>query len=1673
MDANKLLQNINNFNEYVQVSHEVATNYKNLKIQIDISTVLALKKIRYFEIEYIKKFSENGACIKFFELMLLTPPSKTWSLLQKDLISTINYWLFSMRNHMILCKKSWWSFMQILLQFIKDILGKEGTVSDDLVEETAECMLALATCNLPDAFQRHSILCTFNLCCADSSRQIRLALRKKFESYFVKLAALLATCGDVPLQYSIVEALMRWLLPRHDRNVRLEAAAKWFPENLYDKSTVELFVDRPWRDVFQDARDFLNAHNACGNLITSVTCKRLTIGGITLITGTESKQSWLDMNTATKCMSVVLESRQLALISSNYAVACESLVISEANTSEAKLLRESLNVVISVTTLEPPYLIPSLKRLKSDGNKNIEIVLSSNNDLARVNKALRRIFANKFQALDDVDNSVSNSPQQRCDKIQVKNWGHNACVSNPVQTTRRGQTGFNENCKKNILSEIPAVKSRASYVKFNQNFVALPQPERQSPNIKNVSEPEVCQSLNTSANKLKSYGVCRKAYFNYLQKESASDRGNKKIDNEQTSPVSPCENSRNSLLLATFGSDESVITDALERLPKSQDYTTDNLLELLVQEALQKDISTTEARKNIEDEHFSDKEANKGEAGASKNYTVISNSPSTEESNPEIVEDTQFSNVNVESRYLRRIKVLKNNKSFSSPVKTLHEKAVEDFFSQHIAENYKADLVISPTLAKKINETSSETSEDFDERCFKKNMVNSEKILPDLEVVECLKFLIDSICTDSERNKENLKHDVEILPREAGLQLNISENKIKSKECNEDCSEIHKESEKNIGEITLKFKSSKKATRALKRQNKLKLGRKNNNKKALATVITKVNKEKNATTSPGTEVSRPLFKKKRKLYSPKDENWDDVEKVVPETKACPRIRTKPMCYEEIEKERSEYTKKLRNRRYKIEREIPLSPKTKKMNDMFDSLKENLVSDEKIVLVDVTNKEALYNFSSDNDDNDFKEIKIKRNSLCAKSKIDNASIKGKPKKQQRKKNTLKRPRITIEKSAKKLIDEKMREAPPDILNTSLEIHKDSTKKSNECSPVLIVEHAMEAISDKTIACKTVNKRTEKQVCNHNEEHINNKNNSPLTTAKHLNTMKSMANSDTTGSTGSPLPGLVVETTTRRKYTANDSANMIQKFKEYNKSHKIENDPHSVNTAPILMSDEDCDNEWNNTTKSSNVSNKTVKKPNDPVHVPGTSQLQPIEISSRELTKKRTRKSSGSYETEKAENSDVINEIFISLSENDETENISEKSFKTVDYSPITAHGDLSQCQGDLPPSLASLNKTIEPRNLELIDVNQSVEEFFIRLNQEADKESTDESRESHSCYEDEKISNPNKKARTLVVSATRLPAEVVAKCLPTRRVSTQRLFISRRSCSNESKSCTSKANFDRRIIKSASKASPRTSPKKRRFISEISPIKMFEDKPMERRYSISSQSSDDLDKHYRSLLTKRAPSHTATVLAEDKPSGVRSQSTSSKKIVPSDPDTSVKRKYNTRSQSSVNFKKRRLERLSSSPVASGSGLSVTQVNEWVKAAVSTTSKGFDPEFYFKESMLNIMEKLDTTIEKIHFNTRNIFINKFMEDQKLFFKYKEQRRELIRTTAKDMLVNMVKVMDAGFCELDKRFQETDDKLISDLKNHTYNVIREDRRQKRAVVTILREDIQAAIDFMNKKK
>ncbi|XP_050671382.1 uncharacterized protein LOC126969850 [Leptidea sinapis] len=405
----KELNNVKNVHSYGLISEELRSRFRKFsKIQLNMSTILSLKKLRTLEVEYFNNYNENGAAVKIVEELMLLPASKTWAVLANEIINIIKFWIMKLKTHIIVRNNNWWSFLEMLLGFIKAIRSKHTSLKNIVVEELAECLLDLATHSTPNIIQKHKIILCLNICCMTCSREIRGKLRTRFDQYFTKLAAIMASCGDFRAQYSMLETLMRWLIPREEVAVRKEAAVKWFPSTLYNKNAVDIFLERHWVNFIKDARDFLNAQNEQSDMITSAHCKKLTIGDLVVVSGKDNTR-WIDVNTGGKCISMMLDIKLLDVLQASTNL-CDTLVIPEDNVNSVQLLMESSYVKIELIIIDPNNLE---LRLKS-GQVGIYVDVQN---LGKLDSVLKKIFQDKYKVLLDIEKEQQSIEDRRKSSI--------------------------------------------------------------------------------------------------------------------------------------------------------------------------------------------------------------------------------------------------------------------------------------------------------------------------------------------------------------------------------------------------------------------------------------------------------------------------------------------------------------------------------------------------------------------------------------------------------------------------------------------------------------------------------------------------------------------------------------------------------------------------------------------------------------------------------------------------------------------------------------------------------------------------------------------------------------------------------------------------------------------------------------------------------------------------------------------------------------------------------------------------------------------------------------------------------------------------------------------------------------------------------------------------------
>ncbi|XP_035451627.2 uncharacterized protein LOC118277072 [Spodoptera frugiperda] len=1767
MDIGKLLKNVHSLTEYISTTQDASEKCKTSKIQLNMSTVLALKKIRSLEIEYFNKCEENGIACVIFERMLCLPPSKTWGVLSKELVNLLQYWLDAIRKHLVRHNSQWWTFMKLLLTFIKEIRQKDTSLPNILVEHTAECLLDLATNTRPDALQKHEILHCFNMYCSESSREIRFAMRNKFGQYFTKLSNYMSSCGHLPTQYSIMETLLRWLLPRQDRTLRLTSAAKWFPSSMYAESDVDIFLERPWVNFFQDARDFLNAHNQRHDDITSVVCRKFTVGKVVIISGTERQESWLDINMVSKCVSVLLDPRVLDTFGSTNHKSFETLVVTQQNTESAKLHKESPHLLLSIRTTTPPQVLPSNVHLGDDVGCDVTAVLTTRCDVTRLNDALRKLFEDKYELLLDLEKDLELSPMKATDNSkQTKNTDEDQRFSHPVEVRRRKHSGYIVKPRQPLSCMSPSTASTSSLAQLHEKLAALPRYKYDKEPVSvcappdlsivtEVSEADDRQSLNTTF-KSKPYGVCYKNLNTLDQRKSQSDpESSRKHRGRRLSPIVN-EDTTSCLLVATVGSaDDSVINDTVERLSKSKDYNPDNIVDLLVQEALQA---------KQDDKYRSDSGINTGDKKSQdiyENTDTIDGTPEIDQvklskKKPKVVSSTSDeSNTEAINETPCFVNTRRKNKKDPAPRNSFDEQVVEEFFSQHFTENKAGEIIISPTLAKKINETSSDTSDNFGENF---NLINGdieEDIVPydfnNIEVLECLNNMVDRVCDEFDKCTEYLNKDEGIAADlndtiEEDLPLKDIINKIHN-------IESKKSDKKSKKKPKLKYKiTPKKAkARASRRKNKLELESASKmstiiEDQGLESAAENLDKEEVITKKPEDvqveetkqdaptdkiDTETPITRKKRKLYSPKDEGATS-ESPQPENpiisepskiKKTPKMTATATCYKEIEKERQRRVRMPRSRKSKVI--DPPSPRTKKLNDMFDKVKES-ADGEKVKLANKTLEADQYNFTSDSED-DFKIKKTeisKRNSTTTIGSFESTRSK--------RGRTVKRINYTDNKSSddsnkakrkltrkirsKKranaelndLIDERMRKAK-DVLNTSILVEKMEPTTTN---PILNLdkEPEMEIIEEKPYFSEDNQKKKGKKPKVETSESKRSK--------KVLNkaVVEKVRNFDDDNRTESPLPGLLVEPATTIHDDTNELSTMADKFKKIYQEGP-ENYINETSTTHNLLSDverlrnEDITEEYIEIEDPFQGKEFEIK-PNKSVSRKKKMNTSLI----RNIKKERV-----SEAREVQENIEVINIL-------EETEDKSEKSIATIG---ITGHGELDE----EPPSPKLINERLEPRNLEVEDLDTSMKDYFEKLTKdmnESNNRISNSSNEENICKTSVKTkSSGSVKTKSPVISIKRMSSEDISRWLPSRRnsdsddsysgkstkknneeavviesqtkddanevveVNTKRqsmrlifrnsqpVKISDRAEVKSDSDSESYHNTPKRSSKLRAKSKVSEVTKKPKSIDEpvtkvktkhtslISPIKLFDEliSNADKQSELTLSDDEEYMKDIITTLAEKKKTNVPKPLPNIKAKSISTVSSQSKISTSTKIEDSRKRRLEEEREDLV--KKRKVE-VNNNVERVSSGLTVSSVDEWFKRIEPDGSRAEMISSSMRHSLQGVLERLDTTLVEIHRNTSKKFVHLFVNAQKQLLALKERRQTMYKQLASDILSDVVKIMDQKFADLDERSQELDGTFMKQLKEQASELIREDCKQKRVMVRLLKEDVQAVVDHLERQ-
>ncbi|KAJ0171417.1 hypothetical protein K1T71_012967 [Dendrolimus kikuchii] len=645
MEYIKILKNIKSLSEYIQLTEDAFKNNNYSTIEFNMSAVLDLKEMRYYEIQYFKNYGKNGIAYTLFEQMLALPASKTWNFLGKEMVLILRFWLKAMKE-ILLKNQHWWSFMKRLLILIKDLRTKHTSLPDMLVEQLTEYLLYVATQDIANVCQKFEILHCLNIYCAESSRHIRLELRNNFEKYFAKLSSYMASCGHLPCQFSILETLLRWIIPRSDPVLRSSTAQRWFREPIFTEEAINIFLERPWLNFFQDARDFLNAHNGTSDIIVSVKFSTMMIGEAFTI-----PEMWLDVNSAKRhiCISVLLLPRVLRTLQPTKNDCSEALTIKNEDIQKLTLVRKSLKILLLIKLTSPPTIEPSHKTF-DDNVYDLVVNLDPHSDFKRLDSILRAIFDSKYEANLDLvkeegvkevrfsSRRISQSPkkqpttldnEERFSQVEVPQRSH---IGGYVCT--RNNQFQNKTLSSTSTSSLLLLRDVAD--QRTKQFLNEPKRVSAGPDLSTVSE--LTESIESS--KFTAYGVSYSSIWNKNQIDS------KTTTKLKPTVIAPINNDDVScLLVATIGStDESVINDTLERVSKNTNYEKNNIVDLLIHEALE-NSTNVEKRSNTTvgepAENIFKVEYNKRNKQFKRKCTVISRSTSNE-SHTEYIKSPSF-----------------------------------------------------------------------------------------------------------------------------------------------------------------------------------------------------------------------------------------------------------------------------------------------------------------------------------------------------------------------------------------------------------------------------------------------------------------------------------------------------------------------------------------------------------------------------------------------------------------------------------------------------------------------------------------------------------------------------------------------------------------------------------------------------------------------------------------------------------------------------------------------------------------------------------------------------------------------------------------------------------------------------------------------------------------------
>ncbi|XP_063539361.1 uncharacterized protein LOC134748494, partial [Cydia strobilella] len=800
---------------------------------------------------------------------------------------------------------------------------------------------------------------------------------------------------------------------------------------------------------------------------------------------------------------------------------------------------------------------------------------------------------------------------------------------------------------------------------------------------------------------------------------------------KNTRDLQPIVEERSANLLpaldATANTDQSAIVEAFEQL-HNKDAPV-NLVDLLEEEALN---------------HEQDKDS--GLISGKVTQEIEEIGYTTDDS--DVVDDTPCYDYDWRKRC--RNKSDKTNKNNNDENETIIE-------NTHFCQQQQ-DIIhlISLATIKRISESLSRDEDSEDDCCIIDDIeIVTEKeselnLAVEADIIDCVNYLLDKVSNDIDTHVDLLVEQQQQIGISRAVH-NIDKTNNTSK-----ILKMNNNTLKSPKDITNELNTPEKSTY---RQKKAKCVKPPNNV------------EEDSDCKSPMNATTQVIQKKRKLYSPKDDDNENNEIPRSRKKRRPSSSTESpiaACYKELENARKS---RIRLPRKRASTQPVTSPKTKKLNDMFDIIKDSVVNNEKITLVNKKSDKdlSLYNMSSESDDELFQKKNTKVQKCISLSSLESVTKRRRSVKpvdytsyyssqdecqrvvKKAGKQTKPRSRKAKITQRTDLIDERMRNDQPEVLETSFVQEKGNMNVPEEPQPsvnVPVLETMPTGdIYDEPIVSRskpqTPNKqeiKTEKSLkkrcVNLTKPTITKRSKEIIADHSHDESIVSGRKPHTPNKQG--IIKIETEKSLKNKFDKLTKPTLTKKSNEIIKNVPTERESATVSPLPGLVV-ETVPPKDENTSLDANLLQKLIKIYTDLGGLNTTSDTQ---------------LSVPAYNLQAGDIPDVN----------------SEKSIETGGRSPITGHNDLDES----PPNLDALNESFQYRDIDVEGKSKSITEFLVNMRREKCAV------KSISCHDIESQINPvspKSKVSASTVVLTRMSSEDIEKLVtPTQSSTTKSLPV---------------------------------------------------------------------------------------------------------------------------------------------------------------------------------------------------------------------------------------------------------------------------------------------------------